>query len=174
MGQEQGITTQEKIIQAAKTVFFQKGYDATRTRDIAAEANVNLAMLNYYFKSKENLFDVVMTQTLLSFMGAIVPILNDANTSFETKINLLVEAYLNKFIEDPELPYFVVSQLNNKPEAFAKKIKSNKKIENSILVQQFIDGIQTCQFHSSDNEPGRTFGFSFRHKTVYPKNRKVV
>ncbi len=142
MGREQDISTQEKIIQAAKTIFFQKGYDATRTRDIATEADVNLAMLNYYFKSKENLFDIVMTQALLSFMEAIVPILNDVDTSFEIKIKLLVEAYLNKFIEDPELPYFVVSQLNKKPEAFAKKIKSNKKIENSIFVQQFIDGIQ--------------------------------
>jgi AcrR family transcriptional regulator len=146
MEKEQEITTQEKIIQAAKTIFFKKGYDATRTRDIAAEAGANLAMLNYYFKSKENLFDIVMTQTLLSFMSAIIPILNDTSTPFETKIKLVVEAYLKKFIEEPELPYFVLSQLNKNPEAFAKKIKSKKEIENSILVEQFIEGIQNGKY----------------------------
>lgn len=146
MGKEQDLTTEEKIIHAAKTVFFQKGYDGTRTRDIAAEAGVNLAMLNYYFKSKENLFDIVMTQTLLSFMNAIGPILNDAGTSFETKIKLIAESYLEKFTEEPELPYFVLSQLNKNPEAFAKKIKHSKQVENSVLVEQFIAGIQKGKY----------------------------
>lgn len=142
----QDTTTQEKIVNAAKTIFFLKGYDATRTRDIAAEAGVNLAMLNYYFKSKENLFDVVMTQTLISFMSNILPILNNPDTSFETKIKLVVEAYLNKFSEEPELPYFVISQLNKNPDAFAKKVKSNNKIEKSIFIAQFAEGVKQGKY----------------------------
>ena len=54
------ITTEEKIIRAADKIFTQKGYAATRTREIAEEAGTNLALLNYYFGSKEKLFRNVL------------------------------------------------------------------------------------------------------------------
>ena len=47
-------------MQAARKLFTQKGFAAIRTRDIAKEAGINLALLNYYFRSKEKLFDIVM------------------------------------------------------------------------------------------------------------------
>ena len=50
------VTTEQKIIRAADNLFTQKGYAATKTREIADEAGVNLALLNYYFGSKENLY----------------------------------------------------------------------------------------------------------------------
>jgi AcrR family transcriptional regulator len=49
-------TTEEQIKEAARRVFTRKGYAATRTRDIAEESGHNLALLNYYFRSKEKLF----------------------------------------------------------------------------------------------------------------------
>ena len=56
--------TEDKILKAANKVFTQKGFAATRTRDIAAEAGINLALLNYYFRSKKKLFDIVMLENL--------------------------------------------------------------------------------------------------------------
>ena len=50
----------KKIKQAARKLFTEKGFDAVKTRDIAAEAGINLALLNYYFRSKEKLFEIVM------------------------------------------------------------------------------------------------------------------
>ena len=49
------LTTEQKIAAAARKIFTQKGYAATKTRDIAEEAGINLALVNYYFGSKENL-----------------------------------------------------------------------------------------------------------------------
>jgi AcrR family transcriptional regulator len=54
---ETSVTTEERIKQAAVKVFQAKGYGAARTRDIAEEAGINLALLNYYFRSKERLFE---------------------------------------------------------------------------------------------------------------------
>ncbi|MFV0289726.1 MAG: TetR family transcriptional regulator, partial [Mangrovibacterium sp.] len=54
------MSTEEKIMEAARKVFHAKGFAATRTRDIAEEAGINLALLNYYFKSKQKLFAMVM------------------------------------------------------------------------------------------------------------------
>ncbi len=57
-------STEEKIKEAARRVFTQKGYAATRTRDIAEESGLNLALINYYFRSKEKLFDIIMLEHL--------------------------------------------------------------------------------------------------------------
>jgi len=55
-------STEEKIKNAARVIFHSKGYAATRTRDIADEAGINLALLNYYFRSKEKLFETIRLQ----------------------------------------------------------------------------------------------------------------
>ena len=63
------LSTEEKIKAAARKVFTQKGYSATRTRDIAEEAGLNLALLNYYFRSKEKLFELIMAEKMQQFFG---------------------------------------------------------------------------------------------------------
>jgi len=55
-GQEKDIATEDKLKEAARKLFTQKWFDAVRTRDIAEEAGINLAPLNYYFRSKQKLF----------------------------------------------------------------------------------------------------------------------
>ncbi|MCC6572123.1 MAG: helix-turn-helix transcriptional regulator, partial [Chitinophagales bacterium] len=69
-------TTEEKITEAARVVFLKKGYAATRTREIAEEARINLALLNYYFRSKEKLFGIIMLETVTGFIQAMTTILN--------------------------------------------------------------------------------------------------
>ena len=90
---EVDLSTEEKIKEAAKKVFLKKGYAATRTRDIAEEAGINLALLNYYFRSKEKLFDLIMLEKLEKFFGTIAPVLNNVNTTLEQKITLFSNNY---------------------------------------------------------------------------------
>ena len=67
MKKTKDISTEERIKAAARKVFHQKGFAGTRTRDIAEEAGINHAMLNYYFRSKEKLFEMVMMETMAQF-----------------------------------------------------------------------------------------------------------
>ena len=85
------LSSEERIKEAARTVFTKKGYAATRTRDIATEAGMNLALLNYYYRSKEKLFQQVMSEKLQLLFGVIAPIVNDPSTSLDQKIERLVE-----------------------------------------------------------------------------------
>lgn len=140
------LSTQDKILKAAKTVFFQKGYDGTRTRDIAAEANVNLAMLNYHFKSKEQLFELVMMDALKNFISVIKEILNDTNTDFETKLELIISKYIDKFQEEPQLPFFVISQLHRSPETFSKITANSKDVASSVFLKQYQEGLINGKF----------------------------
>ena len=61
---ETNLSTEEKFKEAARVVFTRKGYAATKTRDIAEEAGLNLALLNYYFRSKEKLFEIIMLEKI--------------------------------------------------------------------------------------------------------------
>ena len=54
--------SKQKVIDAAATLFFRKGYDGTSVRDIATEASVNVSLISYYFKGKQGLFEYAVTQ----------------------------------------------------------------------------------------------------------------
>jgi AcrR family transcriptional regulator len=139
-------STPERILIAAKTVFFQKGFDGTRTRDIATEANVNLAMLNYHFKSKEQLFELVMMDALKDFISVIKDVLNDPNTDFESKLEIIVVKYIDKFREEPQLPFFVISQLQRSPENFVKITAQSNDIAGSIFLKQYQEGFAAGKY----------------------------
>ncbi len=116
------LSTEQKIKEAARKVFTQKGYAATRTRDIAEEAGINLALLNYYFRSKEKLFEEIILERIQQLFGTLVPILIDESTSLETKIDRLVSHYIDMLLEHPDLPIFVLSELREHPDRIQRKI----------------------------------------------------
>lgn len=136
------IPTEEKIKEAARKVFQKKGYVATRTRDIAEEADVNLALLNYYFRSKEKLFDIIMTEILIGFFHTIGAVLND-NTSLEKKVALIANNYIDFLSKEENVPMFILSEIHNNPNKLLKKIKVKELILNSEFFKQYQDAVAT-------------------------------
>jgi AcrR family transcriptional regulator len=114
------LTTELKIKEAARMLFMQKGYANTRTRDIAAEAGINLALLNYYYRSKEKLFEIIMLEKLQAFFKQIKTFLND-DISMEEKVQRFVNDYIDMLLEQPDLPLFVLSEMRNHPGTFLRK-----------------------------------------------------
>lgn len=133
---EADLSTEEKIKEAARTVFMKKGYSATRTRDIAEEAGLNLALLNYYFRSKEKLFELVMMEKFQAFFGVILPILNDASTSLEKKIELIASGYIDMLTENPDLPIFILSEIRTNADRMVEHVRLDKILAESSLVKQ--------------------------------------
>jgi AcrR family transcriptional regulator len=133
---EDDSSTEEKIKKAARKVFMQKGYAATRTRDIAEEAGINLALLNYYFRSKEKLFIEVMREKIQQFFGILLPIISDPSTKLEVKIDLMVSSYIDMLTANPDLPLFVLGEMKGQTDNL-KKILPVQKISNKIsFIQQ--------------------------------------
>lgn len=133
---ESDTSTEEKIKEAARKVFMQKGYAATRTRDIAEEAGINLALLNYYFRSKEKLFHQVMQEKIQQFFGVLLTIINDTSTKLETKIELIVSHYVDVLFENPELPLFVLSEMKVHTDALQKILPLQKITGQISFIQQ--------------------------------------
>lgn len=129
-------TTEEKIKEAARTVFHKKGYAATRTRDIAEEAGINLALLNYYFRSKEKLFNIIILETISGFMNNITIVLNDENSSLEKKIELIASNYIDFVLKDPNIPIFMLSEMRNNADGLLERLPVLQPIMKSNFFLQ--------------------------------------
>ena len=132
-------SSEEKIKLAAKAVFLKKGYAATRTRDIAEAAGINIALLNYYFRSKEKLFELIMEEKLLTFFGKMIPDLYNESSSLEEKVVLLANGYIDMLLKNPDLPLFVLSEIKSNPGKFISMISKNDFMQNSVLSRQLAE-----------------------------------
>lgn len=132
---EVNISTEEKIKEAARKVFTRKGYAGTRTRDIAEEAGINLALLNYYFRSKEKLFHQIMAEKMQELFGVLLPLVNDPGTALETKLELITGNYIDTISRNPDLPLFVLSEIRTNPGAFLQGFQV-RKVLDSVLIHQ--------------------------------------
>lgn len=141
MSNTKDTSTEDRIKAAARKVFHQKGYAGTRTRDIAEEAGINHAMLNYYFRSKEKLFEIVMMETMGQFFKGVGVILNDENTSLEEKIERVVANYIDLLLEEPDLPTFILNEVRTNPEPFVANTPILQALEHSVLARQYAEAV---------------------------------
>lgn len=133
---ELDLTTEEKIKEAAGIVFTKKGYGNARTRDIAEEAGINLALLNYYFRSKEKLFNIVMAERIDKLFSVLAPVLNDQSTTLEEKLDKITDNYITMLLEHPDLPIFVLSEIRSNPDQLANRLQARKHLTESVFIQQ--------------------------------------
>ena len=130
------LSTEDKIILAASKVFTEKGFSGTRTRDIAEEAGINLALLNYYFRTKEKLFEQVMKVKIVLLFGQIIPIVTNEKTSLDEKIDLASVKYFDILTKNPNLPIFVLSEIQKKTSDVKSILPFEKVLNNSYLMKQ--------------------------------------
>ena len=135
-------STEDKIKNAAQVVFHKKGFAAARTRDIAEEAGINLALLNYYFRSKEKLFNIVMLETFQNFFASIFLVFNDDITSLDEKIEKFASHYIDLLFQEPEIPLFIMSEIRNNPVELMQKTGIEKAVFDSVFVQQYKKGVK--------------------------------
>ena len=141
MKKTKDISTEERIKAAARKVFHQKGFAGTRTRDIAEEAGINHAMLNYYFRSKEKLFEMVMMETMAQFFKGVNLMLNDESTSLNEKIDLIVSNYVDLLLKEPELPTFILNEVRPNPQAFVEQNPIKEALTHSVLTRQYAEAV---------------------------------
>lgn len=130
------LSTEDKILLAASKVFTEKGFSGTRTRDIAEEAGINLALLNYYFRTKEKLFEQVMKVKIVLLFGQIIPIVTSEKTTLEEKIDLASEKYFDILSKNPNLPIFILSEIQKKTSDIKSILPFEKVLNNSIIIKQ--------------------------------------
>jgi len=107
--------TEQKILDAARTVFIRRGTAGARMQEIAAEAGVNQALLHYYFRSKERLSAAVFEPLVARLFPALIQMLG-SDAPLDDKIDRLFSLYLENLSRSPFLPGYIISELHHHPE----------------------------------------------------------
>ena len=129
--------TEHIILDAAKRVFQNKGMDGARMQEIADEAQINKAMLHYYYRSKQLLFEAVFNNAFSLLAPQLNSILND-ESSVEEKIRNFTTNYISFISKHPYLPTFIIQELNRNPD-FVLKMKEKKGFPNIEKFKKQID-----------------------------------
>lgn len=121
-------STEHQILDAAKDVFQSKGMDGARMQEIADKAGINKAMLHYYYRSKQLLFEAVFKNAFSLLAPQLNTILND-DSSIEDKIRSFTSNYTSFMLKHPYIPNFIMNELNRN-EDFILKLKDNEGFPN--------------------------------------------
>jgi TetR/AcrR family transcriptional regulator len=125
--------SKEVILNAARAVFIEKGFDGARMQEIADKAEINKALLHYYFSSKEKLFEEIFKEAFSQF----APQVKQEMVNFTTLKSFLkgfLNIYINMLIKHPFLPIFILSELHRNPERPARLILESGVDPGKILL----------------------------------------
>jgi TetR/AcrR family transcriptional regulator len=134
--------TEERILAAARKVFFKQGYGGARMQEIADEAGINKAMLHYYFRSKDKLFEQVFREAFGRLLPSLADIFSQPVSIFE-KIEQFTQAYISIVTEHPYLPVFVLSEMHRNPDEFFNNFVHPDMVDNIRNIgQQFYEAVK--------------------------------
>ena len=111
--------TEEKIFEAASNVFIEEGSAGARMQTIADRAGINKALLHYYFRTKDHLFEAVFLKLAQKTLNKFSPIF-EKNLTLEEKIRFFFREHISFMQQNPKLPAFIISEINRNPERIRK------------------------------------------------------
>ena len=133
MKQLKDTSTEEKILDAAKEVFMKYGLYGARMQDIADTAKINKALLHYYFRNKEKLFDKVFEGALAKYFEVMEVFSNEA-LPIKKRLFMYVDRIVDFYFEYPQMTMFIIKEIGNNPELIKQKIAEAKKNKTIKLI----------------------------------------
>lgn len=139
---------------AAKKIFARKGFSGARLQEIADEAGIGRTSLHYYYKSKNKLFDAVISEKLVEIKNRFSN-LDIHHLSLEDKLIHCTRTYFSKAMSDPDLDIFLLNEFNRRPEKMMTLIQ-NHQFTHTVL-NDFDEAIQKGEIKGSAQQHFITF-----------------
>jgi len=129
---------QLQIIETSERLFAQKGFDATSVRDIAEDAGINVAMISYYFGSKEKLMEAIFEAKIGKVQMRVEALLKDESLLPFDKMYTLIDEHIERVMHSQHFYRIMISeQLTNKNPAILQTVKQ-LKVRNAELILELI------------------------------------
>jgi AcrR family transcriptional regulator len=143
----------EQIIETALHLFAEQGFEGTSIRDIAERATVNVAMVNYYFGTKEKLFEKIVEYKSLATRGLLDEIFNNESLSPIQKIEAVIDSYIEKLFTHRMFHRLIQQELIlNQRETLQSSIVNNFILNVHIVKNIIESGIKNGDFKKVDIE----------------------
>lgn len=124
-----GSSLEERIIDAAKSVFMEKGYTDACMSEIAERVGINRPGLHYYFRTKDKMFNAVFGMIVASVIPKFQDIITNRDLSLSVRVEQIVDVYYNLLQENPYLPLFMLREIDRDVD-FLLKTFSDLKVEH--------------------------------------------
>ena len=132
MDNQEKQSKEQQILAAAEQEFLTKGYDGARTTSIAQAAGVTHAMLHYYFRTKEQLFERIVDEKFATMSHSMIAIMGDPSLPIVERIKGGIAAHFDFVAENPLLPRFVINEIVSRPERYEVLYKRAGSVVNSV------------------------------------------
>lgn len=123
---------EHEILVAAEQEFLTKGFDGARTTSIAQAAGVTHAMLHYYFRTKEQLFERIVDDKFAQMSHSMFAILGDPSLPVVERLRGGIAAHFDFVAENPQLPRFVINEIVSRPERYEVLYKRVSAIIDNV------------------------------------------
>ena len=130
-------STEEKILEAAKSEFLEFGLYGARMQSIANRAGMNKALLHYYFRNKEQLFDKVFESALERYFSNM-DVLSEEQLDFKERVHRLADRFLDFLTEYPQMALFLIKEVSANQALFIEKVEKSQK-GNTTLLKALMD-----------------------------------
>lgn len=105
---------EQAILESATKLFLEKGFKATSTTEIANEAGCNQALVHYYYRTKDRLFEAIFEKKMRFFIQSLLQIEKE-DLPFLEKLSKRIESHFDTIHENPKLPLFLFNEINSNP-----------------------------------------------------------
>jgi AcrR family transcriptional regulator len=143
------ISTEQKIKDAARAVFIAKGFSGCSTREIAKASGMNVALVNYYFRSKSQLFQLIFNAAMEDFTNTMVEVFS-CDFTLQEKMRILIEKEYEFLSQHPELPSFIIQETNRESNIAHDNFSFFQKISNTGIFQQCLEAQQRGEMREID------------------------
>ncbi len=103
---------EQTILEVAEKLFLEKGFAMTSTTEIAKAVGCNQALVHYYFRTKDNLFNSIFEHKFSKFFQGISKITNLEQLGFQDKLRCIIESHFDLLIENPKMPALILNELS--------------------------------------------------------------
>jgi AcrR family transcriptional regulator len=142
------LSTEEKILEAAKKVFVERGMDGTTMQQIADEAQINKSLLHYYYRTKEKLFGTVLKFAFKFVVPQLKEIMGSKDDIF-TKIEKIVSGYIDLLMKNKFIPAFIFHEINRNPQVIVQVMK-DAGVNPELFIDQFKEEIRKGTIRNID------------------------
>lgn len=149
---------EQNILAAALEVFGERGREGAKIQEVADRAGVNKALVHYYFRSKDRLYDLVIDSAISNYFEKIGRVMEEADT-FEQLLKSTIDTYLDIFTQQPHIRKLFFGEMLRDEESFKAKLRQSVERAPREVVPTFIKKMKQAQAAGEvrDLDPLQTF-----------------
>ena len=106
---------EQTILEVAERLFLEKGFAMTSTTEIAKAVGCNQALIHYYFRTKDNLFNVIFEQKFKLFFQGLFEMKSTGAMNFQDKLKYIIESHFDLLRNNPKMPSLILNELTRQP-----------------------------------------------------------